>query len=686
MLGRKRNAAENALDPDEQLRQDYALACDQIDALAQEAVNKIEAYFWQTYRMRVRIGFELDGVPTNNEALSPDVALITEINRDYIKQEMPEDESVNSYDVVESNVIDREVADFEYNFLEYKIKTGALLPQKAVGAVPRAKRIMQRIARDYNFGRFQFSRFEPTFDKDATVQPLRTNISLWRASGGSKSGADPGWVNLSGEDLIRGHGTGRKALRVLETGLLFLAPRESSYVRFSGEIPSAPHYYYVKGRDQVNGESGQGVLAFAGDHDHTKRIECRLPCADARPGLTAMVVMLSVSAGMEGKVSFANQSGHQLVGNPSLGSYSAAREIASERKRAQRAFKASGRNACYAELKRICGKGVADKLFKNYRKFLAIQDAHDEMLARDVQHAMDHDIAYEDRTDPEALIRHLKALCLLTVPKPEPREGEENEDEEDPRDIAGKQLDHSLQILNPYLDATFVALGEMRRAVWELPLNERHDLSALRDIAESYGLPLVKQFDKLWDFLAEEDKLASGAEGMMNMRDMGRVQMIAQYMSHFVLEQGLGDLCENKHYAVMLGDKNIYVMKEEARAEATAYLTQFLINVMLKPRPKKAMVNMMASFETVSRLYHEIYGHVKLQEGSDTALDGMTRFLFVLHKEAERIGVFEYQDEEILTKTLGAKFRFAGKTVSADHFLEDIAPLLKKIGFGEGKK
>ncbi|MFZ4111427.1 MAG: AMP-binding protein, partial [Polymorphobacter sp.] len=478
---------------------------------------------------------------------APDAELIERINDQYIGAETLMDGGVLTLGA--RNVIDCDVAEFEYNFLEYKIKTGANLPLRAVAAVPKARAIMQQIAKDYHFGRFHFSEYDPVYHPRATSHPMRTTVSLWRAHIGEDT-AHPTWSNITGNDLIRNHATSGNSLRVLEAGMLFLAPRPTSYNRFDARNPAAPLYFYVKNRDFVHGETGRGVLGFAGEREMTYRIENRIPCQDTRPAVAAVVTLLSMSAGLEGAITFTQEKGDMPIGKDELDHYDASRPIPKNRKDAMASGKPGSGNACFGEMKRVVGKELTNDFYKCFSSFLMKMDAHDELLRTEHEEQKTKDVSAAQRLDMQLAVAHLRQLAIhgyskREEAKPAVRVGAP---ETVMPDAVKAKLDASLERFAPYIEDYYQIFTRLREDVFELNESERKDAFLLRDVGNKRAGQLVACFDRTWDYLYEEEQLVGSASRQFKMDDMSRIQRIVQYVCQLVTQQTMGDLVREQDW------------------------------------------------------------------------------------------------------------------------------------------
>lgn len=662
---------------------EYSDACAEMDVLAEKVLEQIEAYFWDRYRCRVRIGFELDGTPARNEGVAPDEALIDEINNRYIQTDTVVEGDVLT--LVERNIIDCDVAEFEYNFLEYKIKTGANLPLRAVAAVPKARAIMQQIAKDYQFGQFHFSEYDPVYHPKATSHPMRITVSLWRAHIAEDS-AHPTWANVTGNSLVRNHATSGKSLRVLEAGMLFLAPRPTSYSRFDARNPAAPLYFYVKNRDLVHGETGRGVLAHAGEREMTFRIENRLPCQDARPAVAAVVTLLSMSAGLDGAIRFTQENGDLPIGSESLEPYDAARPIPKHRKEAMSNGKPGASNACFTEMKRVVGKDLTNDFYKCFSSFLLKMDAHDELLRAEYEAKKGKDLAAEQRLDLTLTMAHLRQLAVhgyaaREQAKPGVRAGSP---ETIMPDAVMAKLDASLERLRPYIDDYYQIFTRIREDVFDLNESERKDTYLLRDIGGKRANQLVACYDRTWDYLHEEEQLVGPLGRQFRMSDMHRIQRIVQYLCYIITQQTMGDLSRELDWPQLWGGATTCLPKPDVMAQATSEITDYLLDIMSKS--DGATRSMIVALDAASRLYRTLVEHAGIVQSIADPLAGMHSFIAMVRGEAEHFNGINILDESALIKTFGSELTFLGITMPTKQFAHSVVPHLKLLGFMDTPK
>jgi len=674
----KSKPAETEEQRRERVRTEYMEACIEMDALAEKALLQIEEYFWNTYRCRVRIGFELEGTPARNEGFAPSEELIEDINNRYIQTTSVMDGDVLT--LVERNVIDCEVSGFEYNFLEYTIKTGANLPQRAIASVPKARAIMQQIAKDYGFGQFHFSEYDPVYHPRATSHPMRTSVSLWRAHLSADT-AHPTWANITGHDIIRNHATSGNSLRVLEAGMLFLAPRVTSYNRFDARNPAAPLYFYVKNRDIVMGETGRGVLAFAGEREMTFRIENRLPCQDTRPAVAAVVVLLSVSAGLDGAITFTQEKGDMPIGKDELDAYDAARPIPKHRKEAMSSGKPGSGNACFNEMKRVIGKDLTNDFYKGFSSFLQKMDAHDELMRTEFEEKKTKDVAGPERLDVLAAVKHLRQLAVHGYAKREeakPQVSVGAPETQMPDAVAAK-LDASLERFRPYLDDYFQIFTRLREDIFELNEMERKESFLLRDIGNKRAGQLVACFDRTWDYLYEEEQLVAAAGRQFRMDDMSRIQRIVQYVCNLITQQTMGDLIREADWLLLWGGATQCLPKADVQAQAMAEMTEYLLDTMCKS--DGATRSMVAAFDAASRLYRALVEYEGMVQAIDNPLEGMAKFIAMVRGEAEHFAGINIADEAALTAEYGNEVSFLGVMMPTKMFVQTIVPHLLLLGF-----
>ncbi|MCI5049553.1 MAG: glutamine synthetase [Rickettsiales bacterium] len=660
----------------------YESACLNLDKAAEEAVELIDADIWNRYHCRLRLGFALDGVPAKNEDSAPEADELRRINRDYIEKE------VRHKNKDELSVLDYEVSAFDYSFLEYTIQTGALLPKRAIAAAPKAKRVMQRIARDLGFEQFRFSPYElgheASFEEKVSVSPQRVCVSLWRAIGGGDSGEHPSWHNITEDPLIRGHATGRDSLNVLAASMIWMAPRENSYSRYGDETPSSPQYFYCKDRDSVNGDSGHGVWAFMGKKAQNKRLENRLAGGDARPSLAALGTMLAVSAGLNGKITFPDAEEINPSGQEKLDAYEPDRAIPTNRGKVLKMFKAGPKNAAYAELERIAGKPRADAIFEATHAYIEALDKRDALVRAQAEAGEIEDVAYTDRMDRDAIIRHVEKLChmrlqMIRDAEQLPHELEEEGEKPLLSDEEAAQFEKSLMQLQSFTNPYFTVCERVRTALWEVPEEEREDRYVLQQIGNVTAPLLSPLFDRLWDYLCDEEKLVSPQSRAFKMSDMSRIQTIAKYLTSFIMEQTLGDLLKEEYVPAIWGGTHSCLLHADMQEEARAHLAKFAADIMTAPRAE--VWNMDRAHDALNQLYHSFYEMAGGMQNPKTPLEGITRFIAKLHAEAASFKGVILTDKADVQRRFGAELEFMGLTMSADDFASILGPHLIQLGY-----
>lgn len=682
-----------------QIRADYEAARRKVDDVALEVIRVLEEKLLARYQIIPRFGFEIDGTPDKNQRklLTKDEIkkirqrYTTHTPTDYVTVGAPAipdggGASLDSEEVVASSyldrpetVIDKEIADFEYNFLEYQIKTGALHTEKAIKAVEKARAAMQEIAKEHGFGKFRFTAYEPDYSPNQPVNPMHTNLSLWRQCQDRATGTTYE-DNVTFNPTIRDYHGCEDAMNIYRDGMLFLAPREISYHRFQNQNPSTPRYFYV---NHQHGKGRQGAMSFHAERRHSARVELRLPSQDTCPSAAAMLTLLATYHGLSKHLI---QDGHgegNLVGDLDVSYDYHKSQIPRTREIAQNRFDAQHEgNTCLAAMRQHCGKDLADKMYATYRDFLAKQQAYDHVLEEEYRASGVETKDDPKRFDVSPLLDLLRGLRTKNISHDleSNAHGIQNIKDGAAPDILPlypmrSQHEALLQTffdgLRPIVQEMMEIAKDIRGDVQALSFEKRNDVKALAKINGKH----MRRSDKAYGALLGYIDTALEATFPNNTRymakDTERAWNVGKYITNAIVEQSMGDLIMPQNYGAVWPNCPAYLMSDETHRRAERDI-QHVLDAIAYQDIEKDKKRSMRGLDALGEIAASLRERRDDFDHAQTPLAATAALFAQIQAECDKFRDIDATDIHDVTQKFGNHVTFAGVSFSTKEFVADI--------------